>query len=136
MVLEGLIIISLVVMSVIDCRKKSLPVYMPVLFSGVSVVVRVIAAVPFGMLEIMELIAILVLVGCLCCMPIGKADVMVVMGICMHKGLGAGAVITWLGLIMCGVTGMVQILLKKAKAKSAMPLIPYISGAYMISIMI
>lgn len=129
MIINIIAVLLLSALAIVDCRKRSLPVGILVLLVILSGVAGFISGVEYG---IFEIIAIIVLTGGMCFARIGKADIVIVLSICLLKGFWDGIVIVWLGFLLCGFFGLGLMLGKKATRLTWLPLVPFLNLAYTI----
>lgn len=60
---------------------------------------------------------------------IGAADGLLAGILCLILGLRTGILLMWLSMILCGIYGMILILLRKAGRKTKLPLVPFMAVA-------
>lgn len=129
MIIDIIAVILLTVLAVIDFRKRSLPIYCIVITLVLSVVAGLISGNEYGVFEV---IAIAALTIGMYFTSIGRADIFVVLAICLARGFWNGIVIVWLGFLFCGCFGLGLMLGKKATRLSRLALIPFLDWAYIL----
>lgn len=129
------IVTALAGLSITDVRKRSIPAAVLAVF----VAVTVIYAVCIGRnMEGWDIFGIILLagsiygVGKLTDGQIGSGDAAIIFSLGMMLGLRSVVAVVWLGFVLCGIFGLVLMLLGLATRKTKLPFIPFLTVAQLV----
>ncbi len=122
-------------LSITDVRKRSIPAAALAVF----VAVTVIYAVCIGRnMERWDILGIVLLaggiygVGKLTDGQIGSGDAAIIFSLGMVLGFRRVVAVVWLGFVLCGIFGLVLMLLGRATRKTKLPFVPFLTVAQLV----
>ncbi|MGN0480728.1 MAG: prepilin peptidase [Lachnospiraceae bacterium] len=121
----------LAVLSVIDMKKRSLPVYMIVVTAVLSAGAWYLSGSNISFPAVVGVIIFLLI---LYAGKTGMADIAVIGCLFIWQGWVKTSVAVWLGFVACGLLGGILVLLGRVTKKTRLPFIPFLTFGYVIGL--
>lgn len=122
-------LVLLIMLSVVDIKYKSIPVY--------AIFIVVVTMFLMGLtgnreIDIWGVIGFIILAAFMALFKVGAADIYISVGIYFIWGFYKAVMIIWVGFILCGCVGIILVILKQLKVKNGIPFIPFMTIGYVV----